>query len=409
MIDINHWGSRPQERALAYPCDKWLSDPHHSLFRAVTIQATPQHLYRWLCQLKLAPYSYDWVDNLGRQSPRQLVPGCENPVLGQTMMTLFQLVEFQANQHLTMACNNWLTGHIVISYVILDHGDHCRLVAKLNIRYPRGPLGWLGRLLLPACDLVMMRKQLLNLKGLAEERHGRFLSQRCPGHWLHYVEAGTPGKPILLLVHGGTGNWSNYRSQVAEFARDYHVFAPDHRGHGASPWPGPGHIDDFYYDLEEFADSLGAPFELVGHSFGGYLAVRLAASRPEWVRHLALFNTGPHIPRNPKFKVLESATVAADWLARPEGVIAARREVCDHLIQELIDQWDCTPFYPQIQCPALVVLGGLDPLMPVAVGKLAAQAIPNCKLKLLPLAGHVIMWDHPKVVNRLLRELFQTP
>ena len=74
-MDIYNWGSRPEERALAYPCDRKLAAADQNLFRAVTVYATPQHLFRWLCQLKLAPYSYDWIDNLGRQSPRQLMPG----------------------------------------------------------------------------------------------------------------------------------------------------------------------------------------------------------------------------------------------------------------------------------------------------------------------------------------------
>jgi len=45
----------------------------------------------------------------------------------------------------------------------------CRLLVKLLVRFPKGPIGWFLRLLLPWGDLIMMRKQLLNFKALSEE------------------------------------------------------------------------------------------------------------------------------------------------------------------------------------------------------------------------------------------------
>jgi hypothetical protein len=55
----------------------------------VTVHASPA-VVRWLCQLRAAPYAYDWLDNWGKQSPRQLIPGLENLKLGQTVMTIFR-------------------------------------------------------------------------------------------------------------------------------------------------------------------------------------------------------------------------------------------------------------------------------------------------------------------------------
>ena len=168
------WGSTPAERSLPYPCDTYLPDPDEAYFRAVDVCAPPAILFRWLCQLKAAPYSYDWLDNGGRPSPRRLTPGLEKLQAGQRMVGIFKLVEFEENRHLTLVMDSpkaaALYGMIAGSYVVFPRGERgCRLLGKLLIRYPRGAAGSLVRWLLPWGDFVMMRKQFLTLKSLAEE------------------------------------------------------------------------------------------------------------------------------------------------------------------------------------------------------------------------------------------------
>src|SRR5215467_14289890 len=88
------WGTTEAERELPFPCDRWLADADDALFRAVDVEAPAAVFFRWLCQLRVAPYSYDWIDNLGHQSPRRLTPGLDALAVGQRVMSLFELVEF---------------------------------------------------------------------------------------------------------------------------------------------------------------------------------------------------------------------------------------------------------------------------------------------------------------------------
>jgi len=168
------WGVEPAERGLAFPCDRLPEKFDADYFRGVTVHASPATTYRWLCQLRAAPYSYDGLDNWGRRSPRQLIPGLENLKIGQTVMTIFNLIDFEPDRQITCRIKprtspSRLFGDVVVSYLIVPRSDReCRLLAKLRVSYPQGPMGRLMRVVLPPGDLVMMRRQLLNLKGLAE-------------------------------------------------------------------------------------------------------------------------------------------------------------------------------------------------------------------------------------------------
>lgn len=173
------WGTTTKERQLVFPCDRIISNPDDSLFRGLTINAPQEIVFRWLCQMRIAPYSYDWIDNGGRKSPRELTPGTENLAVGQDVMRIFDLIDFERGRQLTLrvkpnsrAARSF--GDIAVSYLIVPSGtDSCRLLVKLIARYAPGLRGRFMAGLLPWGDLVMMRRQLLNFKELAEAQFVR--------------------------------------------------------------------------------------------------------------------------------------------------------------------------------------------------------------------------------------------
>jgi hypothetical protein len=182
MVSVSEtWGTTHEERELVYPCDFLIARPDAALYRGVTIDAPAEIVFRWLCQMRAAPYSYDWIDNCGRQSPRELTPGLENLVIGQDVMDIFDLIDFERNRHLTIRVKPGSSasrtfGDVAGTYLIIPGPNNsCRLVVKLIANYPRGAKGRLMRALLPWGDLMMMRRQLLNLKQLAERE--RVLSE----------------------------------------------------------------------------------------------------------------------------------------------------------------------------------------------------------------------------------------
>ena len=169
LAAVDHWGSTADERREQFACDEFLPRPDRTLFRAVDVNAPPATVFRWLCQLRVAPYSYDWIDNFGRRSPRHLTPGTDQLELGQTFMTIFRLVHFEPGVSITVTADSRVFGRIAVTYrVVPKPADGSRLVVKLLVVYPRGIAGRVLAVVLPAGDLVMMRRQLLNLKALAE-------------------------------------------------------------------------------------------------------------------------------------------------------------------------------------------------------------------------------------------------
>jgi hypothetical protein len=166
---IHTWGSNAEERAATFACDRHISAPNGVCFRAVDCSA-PLHLtFSWLCQLRAAPYSYDWLDNYGKRSPRQRDPELERLAVGQTAMRVFRVVEFAPNDHLTMVvAKTQVFGAVAITYAVRPRDSGSRIVVKFLYRLPpRSAMRWI----LPAGDLFMMRKQLLTLKTLAEHEH----------------------------------------------------------------------------------------------------------------------------------------------------------------------------------------------------------------------------------------------
>ena len=164
------WGSTAAERSRSYPCDGMVALPRRTLFRAVDVDAPAAVTFRWLCQLRIAPYSYDWIDNFGRRSPRRLIDGLDALAVGQRVMGIFRLAAFDPPRHITLVLDSpsrRFFGDLAVTYEVVPRGDASRIVVKLVVRDPGRPFRWAAPLL-PWGDLVMMRKQLLTLKALAE-------------------------------------------------------------------------------------------------------------------------------------------------------------------------------------------------------------------------------------------------
>ncbi|MEV0668746.1 hypothetical protein [Mycobacterium sp. NPDC050441] len=155
---ILNWGATEAESAATLPCDALSPGAAISADRAITVNAPPATVFGWLCQLRVAPYSYDLLDNFGRRSPRTRDPELAHLKVGQRFMQLFTLHSFVDEEHVTLQSAN-----VAVTYAVRGCTNGARLHVRVRFGGPR-IIGWA----LALGDVVMMRKQLLTLRELAE-------------------------------------------------------------------------------------------------------------------------------------------------------------------------------------------------------------------------------------------------
>jgi hypothetical protein len=160
------WGVSPEETTLAFACDDFVTAPALSAWRGVSVDAPTAEVWTWVTQVRVAPYSYDWIDNGRRRSPREVL-GLPEPVAGESFTAsagrkLGRIVHVEQGRS--------LTGHILGAYMtyLLAPQAEGRTRLLLKVVMETNPVVAQALCL---GDLVMARRQLLTIKRLAEQGH----------------------------------------------------------------------------------------------------------------------------------------------------------------------------------------------------------------------------------------------
>jgi pimeloyl-ACP methyl ester carboxylesterase len=244
---------------------------------------------------------------------------------------------------------------------------------------------------------------------------------------LPHTEAGEG--PALLLLHAGIADrtmWDEHLQPLA--AAGHRVVALDLPGFGAAPvGPGPvAHWADVLLTMDALEIERAA---IAGNSFGGAIALRVAATAPERVRSLLLISA-PAVPEpDPSPELLavweaeEAALEAGDVEAAVEAVVSAwvgpdapdavrsrvaamqRRNYASHAEEELELAADFLEADPEllaaISCPALVAAGEEDVVdFRNAVGELESS-LPRSEATMLAGCGHLAPLEAPDEFRRL--------
>jgi len=252
---------------------------------------------------------------------------------------------------------------------------------------------------------------------------------------LYYQIKGNPeAKETVAFLNGVMASVASWVYQIPVFEKlGYRIILHDFKGQTLSDKP------DGVYSFKEHAAEAKALFEhlgvekvhLIGTSYGGEVAMRMAIDYPEMVKSLSIINSVSeldevliHFVRTWKDLAQTGDAEKFFWGMTPSiyssNFIKNNREMLEQRAQalkmispdyfkgqislyETFEQdLNLTGELAKIKCPALVVCGENDILKPPKFSKIIADNIPNSEYVIIPDCGHVTIFEKPETLNTLL-------
>ena len=261
-----------------------------------------------------------------------------------------------------------------------------------------------------------------------EHREGIVALDEVGLHYLEWGEAGTG--PDVLLIHGMMSMGVEWDLFARSLMNDFHVVAPDLRGHGHSARTDSYQIEDYAADMEQLIDRLELQNPaVVGHSLGGAIAMRLLGSRDLPFAKLVIVDMSAELAATLRQDLLDEWVdarrewdeyhelvehVAANELSRPD-IEDAREYVLNHFewttdgaLRERFDtdifnfdRWVLWEEIGRIRTPALLLRGEHSEILTLETAARMVEAMPDASLVEMPDTAHSLHVEDPENFNRI--------
>lgn len=215
------------------------------------------------------------------------------------------------------------------------------------------------------------------------------------------------GRPAVLFLHGWGGDRNSLWCLAEPVSRHRLTVAPSLPGFGRTPEPAAA------WGTFDYADGVAAlvetcdlgPVDIVAHSFGGRVALALAARRPELVRRMVLVaSAGLRRKRRWKAKMKIAASVLLGWAAHTSPPVLQKRfasvreklgspdwraasQRMRQVLVRMVNE-DLSALCSSVTAPTLLIWGDCDTETPLEMGRRLAKALPQSELIVIPGAGH---------------------
>jgi pimeloyl-ACP methyl ester carboxylesterase len=259
------------------------------------------------------------------------------------------------------------------------------------------------------------------------------------GTTLYYEDtgAGSTGQTIAFS-HGLLWGTELFAPQIAALRGRYRCIAWDHRGQGRSAADHRQCIgmELVWQDAAMLLDALGAGrVHFCGLSMGGFVAMRMAARRPDLVRSLILLETssdpepienvgryrllsrvvkllGPRVVQSRSLPIMLGKTILSDANRREDvarfAELMARRKDIWRAVNGVIDRAGIHDELARITVPTVVIVGDEDVATPAPKAEKIVAGIRSASLAHIPRAGHSSTVEEPDAVNAAIEGFLQT-
>jgi len=482
------------ERRRPLAVDGLVPKPIFSVTHAITIDAPPEQVWPWIAQMgggRAGWYSWDAIDNGGSPSARHVVPELQTIVPGDVMPAVpgakdaFIVTSVDPPRDLVLTVPDGQGGNVVAWEHVLDRLDdsRTRLIVRgrassrwLDLARGRPPAGnhqifierayaMLARLPRP----LVVRFAALGHRFM-EARHLRGIERRATQHafrtaegearfraaydaalkiWpvsyeefdvptrfgkTHVIACGPTDAPPLVLLHGYMATSVMWAPNIGDFSRRYRVYAIDTMGQPGKSIPGEpiGSAADYVAWLTATLDELRLDrVNLLGMSFGGWLALHYASAAPERVQTLTLLSPGGVLPLSRQLSlrgmlmVLLPSRFTVNSLMRWVG-LRDDGETEDWRVMELmylgIRHFRMPPETLRIganplsddelralRAPVLLLIGENEVLYDAAAALArACRLIPNFEGELVPDCRHDMCSSQFRIVNARVLDFFNS-
>lgn len=250
-----------------------------------------------------------------------------------------------------------------------------------------------------------------------------------------YYEIHGAGSETVVLSHGLLWSGRMFHKQVTALSANYQVVTYDHRGQGKSEVTETGYdMDSLYDDAVQLIEKLKlGKVHFGGLSMGGFVAMRLAARRPDLVKSLILMETSAQPePFTFKYNLLKNIVqlfgvksvtkpvmnimFGDTFLNNPKRLnerqvwiaeLQANKKTITKAVTGVIERKGVETELHHIKCPTLILVGTEDKATIPAKAEFIASKIPQAKLIYIQNGGHTASIEEPEQYNQAILEFLE--